>query len=188
MTTPPSSGAFIDPPPRAPLLLRLATWVAERITGRRLLPARILAWYPRGALGAGLLEATIAHEEGRIDRRVLKLARLAASFATACPFCADMNAHQHREAGVSDAELGALRAQLDPEAMPSLSPLERLAVRYARLASQAPLRFHPAFVADLQRTFSERELVVLATTAAQVNYWARLIQALGIPPAGFSPP
>jgi len=27
--------------------------------------------------------------------------------------------------------------------------------------------------------------VILVSTAAQVNYWARLIQGLGIPPAGF---
>ena len=38
----------------------------------------------------------------------------------------------------------------------------------------------------LREEFSERELVILATTAAQVNYWARVIQALGIPPAGFT--
>jgi alkylhydroperoxidase family enzyme len=37
----------------------------------------------------------------------------------------------------------------------------------------------------LREAYSERELVILATTAAQVNYWARVIQALGIPPAGF---
>ena len=35
------------------------------------------------------------------------------------------------------------------------------------------------------RLFTEREVVILATTAAQVNFWARTIQALGIPPAGF---
>jgi hypothetical protein len=29
-------------------------------------------------------------------------------------------------------------------------------------------------------------MVILASTTAQVNYWARLIQALGIPPAGFN--
>ena len=87
VSAPPTSGAFIDPPPRAPLLLRLGTWLAERITGKRLLPARILAWYPRAALGAGLLEATITNRDGRIDRRMLKLVRLVASFATACPFC-----------------------------------------------------------------------------------------------------
>jgi alkylhydroperoxidase family enzyme len=39
---------------------------------------------------------------------------------------------------------------------------------------------------ELKAHFTERELVVLASTAAQVNYWGRLIQALGIPPAGFS--
>jgi AhpD family alkylhydroperoxidase len=187
-SAPPTSGAFIDPPPRAPLLLRLGTWLAERITGKRLLPARLLAWYPRAALGAGLLEATITNRDGRIDRRMLKLVRLAASFSTACPFCADMNAHQHREAGVTDGELEALRTGLGPDAIPSLSELERLAVRYARLASQTPLRFPADFVTELQGHFGEREIVVLATTAAQVNYWARLVQSLGIPPAGFSEP
>ena len=30
----------------------------------------------------------------------------------------------------------------------------------------------------------EREIVMLATTAAQVNLWARTIQALGCPPQG----
>jgi AhpD family alkylhydroperoxidase len=186
MSSPPTSGAFIDPPPRAPLLLRLGTWLAERITGRRLLPARILAWYPRAAFGAGMLEATVAHRDGRIDRRMLKLVRLAASFATACPFCVDMNAHQHREAGVTDEELEALRTHVGADDIPSLSALERLAVRYAQLVSQTPLRFPSEFVVTLQAHFGEREIVVLATTAAQVNYWARLVQSLGIPPAGFS--
>lgn len=188
MSTPPLSGAFIDPPRQAPLLLRLGTWLAERITGQRLLPARILAWYPRAALGAGVLEATVAHGDGRVDRRMLKLARLAASFATACPFCADMNAHQHREAGVTEEELEALRTRVPAEDISSLSELERLAVRYSQLASQTPLHFPPDFVVALQAHFSEREIVVLATTAAQVNYWARLVQSLGIPPAGFSEP
>jgi alkylhydroperoxidase family enzyme len=99
-----------------------------------------------------------------------------------------MNAHHHREAGVTNEELEALRRQLGPDAIPSLSGLERVAVRYAQLASQTPLRFPADFVAELQRHFGEREIVVLATTAAQVNYWARLVQALGIPPVGFSDP
>jgi AhpD family alkylhydroperoxidase len=179
LTRPPTSGAFLDPPPRSPLFVRIGTWLAERLAGRRLLPARLLAWYPRAAFGSGVLEATIAHRDGRIDRRVLKLVRLAVSFATACPFCVDLNGVGHREAGLTDAELEGLRAGAEPEAIPGLSALEQVAVRYARLASQAPLHFPPAFVAELQRTFDERELVVLAATIAQVNYWARLSAALG---------
>ena len=36
----------------------------------------------------------------------------------------------------------------------------------------------------LRDSFSEREIVALAATSAQVNYWARLIQGLGCPPEG----
>lgn len=34
-------------------------------------------------------------------------------------------------------------------------------------------------------TFTRREIVILASTAAQVNYWARLNSALGVPSADF---
>ena len=46
--------------------------------------------------------------------------------------------------------------------------------------------YPPEFVERLKANFTEREIVILASTAAQVNYWARLIQALGVPPMGVS--
>ena len=55
-----------------------------------------------------------------------------------------------------------------------------------RLISRAPLAFPQAFIQTLKANFTEREMVILATTAAQVNYWARLIQALGVPPVGYT--
>jgi hypothetical protein len=51
-----------------------------------MLPPRILAWYPKAAIGSGIMEALVAHEEGRMDKRMLKLIRMAASNAVACPF------------------------------------------------------------------------------------------------------
>ena len=45
--------AYIEPPARIPLVLRLGTWVAERKTGKPMLAARLLAWYPKAAIGAG---------------------------------------------------------------------------------------------------------------------------------------
>lgn len=177
--------AFINPPPHPNPIVRLGIWLAERITGRVLMPARILAWYPRAAIGSGVLEALVAHREGRLGERMLKLVRLAASFAVNCPFCVDMNAHLYEAAGISEEELQALQGKIPLQQATSLSELEQLAIEYARLVSQTPLKFHPDIVERIKKTFTEKEMVILATTAAQVNYWARLIQALGIPPAGF---
>lgn len=174
---------LVPEPPRMPLLLRLGVNISDRVTGRRMVPARLLAWVPRAAVGAGVMEALVAHEPARL----LRLVRLAASFTVGCAFCIDMNAHDRDREAVSDAELAALRdagaadlAAVFPDAR------ERLAVAYAHRVSLTPPDLPPAFTAELTAAFGERELVTLASTIAQVNYWARLNQALGVPPAGFT--
>ena len=175
--------AFIKQPEHIPFILRLGIWFSEKVTGRTMLPARILAWYPKAAIGSGVMESLVAHEDGQMTRRMLKLIRMAASYAAACPFCVDMNSYEHREAGITDEEAESLRG--DFEKVGSFSEKERLAIAYTRLISQTPLKFHPDLVERVRSVFTEREFVILASTAAQVNYWARLIQALGIPPAEF---
>jgi alkylhydroperoxidase family enzyme len=168
-----------------PLLLRLGIRLAERFSGADLLIARLLAWYPRAAFSSAVLEALIAHRDGKLDERLLKMVRLAVSFTAVCPFCVDMNSAGW-EKRISPEEMEAMRGRRSLEEVPTFSPRERTAVEYARLVTSTPLSFPPEFVRLLKETFTEREIVVLATTAAQVNYWTRLIQALGCPPAGFS--
>jgi len=175
--------AFIPQPKHIPLLLKIGIWFSERVTGKVMLPARILAWYPKAALGSGVMEALVAHVDGAMDRRMLKLIRMTASIAAACPFCIDMNSHEHRQHGITDEEAASLRGDAEPAA--TFSEREKLAIAYARLVSSTPLKFHPEIVERVKAAFTEREFVILVSTAAQVNYWARLIQALGIPPAGF---
>ena len=175
--------AFIDQPRHIPLFLKLGIWVSEKITGKTMLPARILAWYPKAALGSGVMEGLVAHEDGQMTRRMLKLIRMAASYAVACPFCVDMNSYEYRNVGITDEEAESLHG--DFERVSSFTEQEKLAIEYTCLISQTPLKFHPDMAKRVKSMFNEREFVILASTAAQVNYWARLIQALGIPPAGF---
>lgn len=177
--------AFIEPPKRIPFLLKAGIWISERITGRVMLPARLLSWYPKAALGSGVLESLVAHNEPGMDKRMLKLVRMAASYAVKCPFCIDMNSFEYEGEGISKDEFEAVCGRLEVEKVTSFSERECLAIQYARLVSATPLKFHPDVVEDLKASFSPREFVILVTTAAQVNYWARLIQGLGIPPAGF---
>jgi alkylhydroperoxidase family enzyme len=175
--------AFIEPPKRIPFFLKLGILLSEKVTGKMMLPARILAWYPKAAIGSGALEALVAHADGRLGRRFLKLVRMTASVSAACPFCIDMNSHAYRAEGITDEEAASLRG--DIEQVTTFSEREKLAIAYTRVISSTPLKFHPELVEKVKAAFTEREFVILASTAAQVNYWARLIQALGIPPAGF---
>lgn len=85
---------------------------------------------------------------------------------------------------MTESELQALQGHTPLADASSLTPGERLAIEYARLTSATPLALPRAIGQRLRDTFSEREIVILATTSAQVNYWARLIQGLGCPPAG----
>ena len=174
--------AMIAEPHRLKSFVRLGIAVSERITGRRMEPARILGWYPRAALGSGVLEALVAHREP--SKRLLKLVRVTASLTASCPFCVDMNSFGSAAAGVSAGELRALQRGTEA-ALTTLTPREQVAIAYARAISSTPLVFDKDLQADLRRLFSEREVVIIATTAAQVNYWARTIQALGIEPSGF---
>jgi alkylhydroperoxidase family enzyme len=172
--------AFIDPPARIPWYLRVGLWVVRRRTGRDLLPPRLLAWYPRAAIGSGVLEALVAHRDGRITERMLKMVRMAVSFEVDCPFCMGMNT-EGWERHLTEQELAAVQGRVDPARVPTITPMEALAIEYARASSNTPLAFTREFGERLTSAFSERELVVLATTSAQVNYWARLVQALGAP-------
>jgi alkylhydroperoxidase family enzyme len=175
--------AFIKQPEHIPFFLKLGIFLSERITGKTMLPARILAWYPKAAIGSGVMESLVAHEDGEMTQRMLKLIRMTASYAAACPFCIDMNSHEHRQYRITDEEAESLRG--DFEQVSTFSEREKLAIAYTRVISQTPLKFQPELVERVKSAFTEREFVILASTAAQVNYWARLIQALGIPPAGF---
>jgi len=164
-------------------MLRIGIWFSERVTGRMMLPPRILSWYPKAAIGSGVMEALVAHADGRMDKRMLKLIRMTASYAVACPFCVDMNSYEYRKLGITDEEAQSLRG--DFENIASFSEREKLAIAYTRLISATPLKFHPEIVDKIKAVFTEREFVILVSTAAQVNFWARLIQGLGIPSAGF---
>lgn len=178
--------AFIDPPKKISFFLRIGIWISKKVTGKDMLPARILAWYPKSAIGSGVLESLVAHRDGKLDERILKIVRIQSSYASACSFCIDMNSYQYEEKHITKDELMVLQGRKALEEVQTFSNREKLAIEYAKLISQTPLKFHQDFIDELTRNFNEREIVILASTAAQVNYWARLIQALGIPPAGFS--
>ena len=178
--------AFIDPPNNIPFYLKIGIWISKNVTGRDLLPGKLLSWYPKAAISSGIMEALVAHKDGKLGKRILKLVRLRTSFSVACPFCIDMNSYDYDQFGITPQELAALQGSIEIAAVNTFSVREIIAMEYAVLISSVPLLFAQDFVDKLKANFTDREIVILASTVAQVNYWARLLQALGVPPAGFS--
>lgn len=178
--------AFIEPPIKIPFYLKVGIWITKRVTGKDLLPPKLLAWYPRTAISSGILESLGANGKKDLDKRILKLVRIQSSFVVSCPFCVDMNSFEFAKVGVTVEEISALQRRSEISKVRTFSDREKLAMEYAKCISKSPISVPQHLVDEMKIHFSEREIVILATTVAQVNYWARLIQALGVPPAGFS--
>jgi alkylhydroperoxidase family enzyme len=177
---------YVSPPERIPWLIGIMLGIVEKRLGRSLIANRILAWYPKAFWGSGIMEALVAHDENDVPKRLLKLIRIYVSFLASCPFCIDLNANKYRESGLSDEEILALRGIKRLEEVASISAGERAAIEYARCATSTPIAFTPEVIDRLRSHFSERAIVIIASTCAQVNFWTRLIQSLGVQPAGFS--
>jgi len=159
-------------------------WLAKRMTGKDPLPGRLLAWFPKGAVGVGVFEALAAGAPDDLDARSLATARIVSSAVAGCPFCLDMNAATWKRAGLGADELTML-VHLRRDAWPGLGAREHLAARYAEALSLTPVVLSRELAEALGRAFTPKEIVVLATTIAQVNFWSRFNQGLGVPSAGF---
>ncbi len=178
--------AFIKPPARVPFFIKLGMLFSRRITKKDLLAPKLLAWYPKAAFSSGVLEALVAHGKRDLNERILKLVRIQCSITVACPFCVDMNSFEYEKSSITADEMTCLASSFDPDELDTFSFKEKLALNYAKMISQTPVVIPYDFIEKLKSEFTEREIVILSSTAAQVNYWARLLKSLGVPPAGFS--
>ena len=178
--------SYIEPPARIPFLLRALMWAVEKRMGKNLLANRILTWYPKAFLGSGIMESLVAHDELELPRRLLGMVRIYTSFLVSCPFCIDLNSRDFEHKGISGQEIRALQGRIPMDEVPTLASAEKAALHYVECMCKTPLEFTTEVVENVKKHFSPRGFVILASTCAQVNFWTRLIQSLGVPPAGFT--
>lgn len=179
--------AYLTPSRKTPWWLRLLIAIGDWAVGKRLAVPRVLAHHPRSLLAVGGMEALVTHRDTEVSARQLQLVRLQVSLTVACPFCVDMNAQNFLKNRITQEELEALQGLRTLESVPTFSEAERTVARYVASLCSTPVSVTEEHVRALRRHFSERAVVILATTAAQVNLWTRLIQGLGLPIAGFTP-
>ncbi len=178
--------SLVMPPEDIPCYLGAMLCIADSKAERELLPGRVLAWAPDIGIGSGLIELYI--EDGAanwLSPRMIKILRLKVSYAVPCPFAADINAWNYQDFDISEEELKGLQGSKEIASIASFSEKEEIALSYADALSRTPVVFPQELLDDLRRVFTEQEIVSIAALCAKVNYWARLIEALRIKPAGY---
>jgi AhpD family alkylhydroperoxidase len=176
---------YIKEPKKIPIFLKAGILFAEKKTGKLMEPARILSWYPKAAVGAGVLESLVAHEEAGLNKRLLQLIRMQVSILVNCSFCIDMNGNEFEEQGITEEEVEALQGIKNFDEVLSFSIEEKIAVQYTKELTITPIIENDKTISLMKQTFNEKQFVIIVSTIAQVNFWARLIKGFGIPPAGF---
>jgi len=178
--------AYINEPNRIPLPIKLMIYISEKTVGKTLKPARLLAWYPKAAISSGILEVLIAHKIPGISKRMLKLIRMQTSFIASCPFCIDMNSSEYEQLNITNDEIRAMQGKHPISDISTFTKREKLILYYTRAITRSPIRMKPELVSSMKKAFTPKQIVVIVSTIAQVNYWTRLIQGLGINPVGFT--
>lgn len=145
----------------------------------------LLGWLvrrPQLLVGQGTYESSLLLM-GRFPGDLKALAVAKAAMVVNCEYCLDIGAEIARAEGIGQEKLEALLTYADS---PVLTAEEKLVVAYAEALSQSPVVVGAQLWAQLQRTFTRAQIAELASEIAWENQRARLNQALGVRPAGFS--
>ena len=111
---------------------------------------------------------------GPTDRRVKEAVYLAVSFANKCAFCTHAHVAGAKKAGLSDAEIEAIRSESDA----GLSDAERAATAYARNLARTATGSRDG----LEAHFTGEQIVEITLVAAMANFTNRFNNALDVQP------
>ncbi len=179
--------SLIQAPDKIPWFSKILLNRAEKEFGKELLPGRILTWSTDLGLASGYLELYIEKGIAKIlDPRLVYLIRMQVSYYVSCPFAIDVNSSKYKDHEITEEEIQAMQGKMDIDSIGSFSERESVALRYSIALSKTPVSFDGQLLEDVRRVFSHEEIVAVASLAAKVNYWARLIEAWRIKPAGYT--
>lgn len=179
--------SLIKPPAKIPWFSRILLNKAEKEFGKELLPGRVLTWSTDLGVASGFLEAYVEKGVAKIlDPRLVYLIRMQVSYYVSSPFIIEVNSWKYKDYKITEEEIQAMQGKIDIRTVGSFTERETTALRYAIALSKTPVVFDGQLLEDVRRVFSHQEIVAVATLAAKVNYWARLVEAWRIKPAGYT--
>ncbi|MEZ4281677.1 MAG: carboxymuconolactone decarboxylase family protein [Myxococcota bacterium] len=117
-----------------------------------------------------------AHTSGNVPARIKELARLRIAALNGCNLCLFARYEAATLEGLDEATVSQLRK---PEAERELAPREDLAVRFAERMATDFRTVDGAFMAELQKHFSDAEIAELGLMIGQYMAMGRLLVVMG---------
>jgi AhpD family alkylhydroperoxidase len=129
------------------------------------------------------LEKYIA--ESGLDLKLVHLLKMRASQINGCAYCLDMHSIDARAAGESEQRLYTLEAWRETS---FFSERERAALAWTESVTLISQTHAPDDVyADLQKHFTEKEIVDLTLVVAMINLWNRIAISTRALPGHYKP-
>ena len=123
--------------------------------------------------------------ESGLEPKLIHLIKMRASQINGCAYCLDMHSIDARAAGESEQRLYTLEAWRET---PFFSERERAALAWTEAVTLISQTHAPDDVyADMQKHFSEKEIVDLTLLAAMINLWNRVAISSRAVPGHYKP-
>ena len=139
-------------------------------------------------VGHGAYRAMSAMEQhvrqSGLDRSLVELVKLRASYINSCAYCVDMHSKDARAEGETEQRIYSVPVWRET---PFYTPRERAALEWAEVVTKISERGVPDDVYESVRTeFSDEELVELTMAVIVINGWNRLAISFASEPGSYS--
>lgn len=120
-----------------------------------------------------------------LERPLIELVKLRASYMNGCAYCVDMHSKDARAAGESEQRIYAVPVWRET---PFFTPRERAALEWTEAVTDVGRTGVPDHVYDeVRRHFKEEEIVNLTLAVVVINSWNRLAVSLRTEPGTYQP-
>ncbi|MCZ2100124.1 MAG: carboxymuconolactone decarboxylase family protein [Chitinophagales bacterium] len=133
----------------------------------------------------GLLEIEQYVHHSGLDTKIFELVKYRASQINGCAYCMDMHTKDARAAGETEQRLYLVSAWREVD---FYTAQEKAALAWTEaLTLVSTIHDTDALYEELQKNFSEAEIVALTMTIVSINGWNRLSVAFKTPAGNYKP-
>jgi AhpD family alkylhydroperoxidase len=174
--------ARIQAPKRQPFFSSIVNTFLRKRYGKAFPALQLLGHHPHYPFAYAVISSIFSMGKTKLSTSTKRLVTQLVAEINGCAFCIDLGQRLAQDEKLNSQKLQRV---LMFETDASFSPAERMALHYAQEATQVGARVSSETFAELNKYFSEREILELTVAVATENFYNRLNAPLDIESQGF---